>query len=635
MTNLRLIAEAEAFLYNQGTYYHAYNKLGAHIMEVDGQTGVGFVVWAPNASHVWLVGDFNSWQGEGYELTQLPGGFWQIFTTQAKPGDLYKYRILTRRGRIMYKADPFAFMAEKRPGTASRVTGLAYEWHDTEWLHKRSRGSHFEKPLNIYEMHLGSWRRKEGTPDNPEGFLSYRELAAELPRYLVDMGFTHVEFMPVMEHPFDGSWGYQTTGYFAPTSRYGSPQDFMFLVDSLHQAGIGVILDWVPGHFCRDEHGLVQFDGSNLYETEEHIEWGTYKFNYRLNEVRSFLISSAMFWLDIYHADGIRCDGISSMLYLNYGVGAPNLKRFNERGGEEDLTAVAFLQQLNQTLASVFPDVFMIAEESTAWPLVTYPPAEGGLGFHYKWDMGWMNDTLKYMSLDFPGRFYNHRLLTLYKMFAFNVKFVLPLYPDEVVHGKPYLIGRMPGDYWRQFANLRLLYLYQMTHSGAKLNFMGNEMAQFIEWRFAEQLEWFLLDYEKHAQYKHFVARLNKLYLQENALWRQNYNWDGFKWLEADNAEQSVLLFLRSAKAPERAQRSDFVLVLLNFLPDSYQEYQVGVPFAGDYLEIFNSDAAEFGGSGKLNPGRLTAEKQHMHGQPYTLTLRVPPLGGLIIKPVK
>ena len=632
MNRSRIIAADEAFLYNQGNYFHAYNSLGAHRMEIDGQAGWGFVVWAPGAINIWLVGDFNGWQSEGFAMQPLPGGFWQLFTTAPKLGDLYKFRLQTKQGRLLYKADPFAFAAEKRPGTASKLVELGYSWRDADWLAKRRRGSHFEKPLNIYEMHLGSWRRKDGTAENPEGFLSYRELAEQLPAYLQKMGYTHVE---LMEHPFDGSWGYQITGYFAPTSRYGGPQDFMYLVDCLHQAGIGVILDWVPGHFCRDEHGLVQFDGGNLYEMEEHLEWGTYKFNFRKQEVLSCLISNAIFWLDVYHADGLRCDGISSMLYLNYGVGDDEPHRFNEKGGEEDLAAVAFLQKLNQTISQYYPDVFTVAEESTAWPLVTYPPADGGLGFHYKWDMGWMNDTLKYMSIDFPGRFYNHRLLTFSMMYAFNENFVLPLSHDEVVHGKHSLIGRMPGDYWRQFANLRLLYLYQMTHSGAKLNFMGNEMAQFIEWRFAEQLEWFLLDYEKHAQYQHFVSQLNQLYLREPALWRQNYSWDGFKWLEADNAEQSVLLFLRSRLPFDRAGRGDYTLVVLNFLPNSYQEYEVGVPEAGDYLEIFNSDAPEFGGSGKLNPGRLTAEKQRRHGQPYVLKLNVPPVGGLIIKSVK
>ena len=586
MNRSRIIAADEAFLYNQGNYFHAYNSLGAHRMEIDGQAGWGFVVWAPGAINVWLVGDFNGWQNEGFAMQPLPGGFWQLFTTAPKLGDLYKFRLQTKQGRLLYKADPFAFAAEKRPGTASKLVELGYSWQDADWLAERRRGSHFEKPLNIYEMHLGSWRRKDGTAENPEGFLSYRELAEQLPAYLQKMGYTHVELMPVMEHPFDGSWGYQITGYFAPTSRYGGPQDFMYLVDCLHQAGIGVILDWVPGHFCRDEHGLVQFDGGNLYEMEEHLEWGTYKFNFRKQEVLSFLISNAIFWLDVYHADGLRCDGISSMLYLNYGVGDDEPHRFNEKGGEEDLAAVAFLQKLNQTISQYYPDVFTVAEESTAWPLVTYPPADGGLGFHYKWDMGWMNDTLKYMSIDFPGRFYNHRLLTFSMMYAFNENFVLPLSHDEVVHGKHSLIGRMPGDYWRQFANLRLLYLYQMTHSGAKLNFMGNEMAQFIEWRFAEQLEWFLLDYEKHAQYQHFVSQLNQLYLREPALWRQNYSWDGFKWLEADNAEQSVLLFLRSRLPFDRAGRGDYTLVVLNFLPNSYQEYEVGVPEAGDYLEF-------------------------------------------------
>ena len=630
-SNVRLISKEQAYLYNQGTYFHAYNALGAHSMELGGKSGVGFVLWAPFVKNAWVVGEFNHWQPEGFAMEPLEGGFWQCFTEEARPGQLYKYLIQTASGDYLYKADPFAFAAERRPGTASKIADLSgYAWQDADWLERRRQTPHFRQPLNIYELHLGSWRRKDPDPEggNPEGFLSYRELAAELPPYLNKMGYTHVELLPVMEHPFDGSWGYQTTGYFAPTSRYGEPQDFKYLVDALHQAGIGVILDWVPGHFCRDAHGLAQFNGANLYEKEEHLEWGTYKFDYERTEVRSFLISNAVFWLAEYHADALRCDGISSMLYLNYGLPEEQATRRNAQGGQEDTAAVAFLQQLNRTVGEYFPGAFTIAEESTAWPLVTYPPGKGGLGFHYKWDMGWMNDTLKYMSIDFPGRPYNHHLLTFSMMYAFNENFVLPLSHDEVVHGKCSVIGRMPGDYWRQFANLRLLYLYQMSHSGAKLNFMGNEIAQFIEWRFGEQLEWFLLDYDKHRQYQDFVAAMNHLYLQEPALWQQNYGWEGFQWLEADNAAQSVLLFLRKGK-----RREDFLLLALNFQPQTYHDYEVGVPYMGEYREILNTDDSRFGGSGKLNPMVLKTLPVAWHGQPYSLKITLPPIGGVIIKP--
>ncbi len=630
-----LISAEDAYLYNTGAYFHAYNSLGAHITKLRGLSGVGFVVWAPFALAVSVVGDWNDWRCGENPMERLSGGFWQCFVPGIAAGAKYKYAVQTADGGWQYKADPFAFAAERRPGTASRVADISgYCWHDGEWLAKRAADDHFERPLNIYELHLGSWRRKKTVCDgnmdveNPEGFLSYTELADELTDYVGRMGYTHVEFLPVMEHPLDDSWGYQTTGYFAATSRYGEPQQLMYLIDRLHMAGIGVILDWVPGHFCRDAQGLANFDGTALYESEEHAQWGTYKFNFGRSEVRSFLISSAFFWLDKYHVDGIRVDGVTSMLYLNFGRNGGK-KRYNELGGEEDLAAVAFLRALNRAVGWHWPGVMMIAEESTAWPLVTRPPEEGGLGFHYKWDMGWMNDTLRYMELDFPCRRYEHRLLTFSLMYAFDENFIEALSHDEVVHGKKSLIGRMPGDYWRQFAGLRLLYLYQMTHSGAKLNFMGSEFGQFIEWRFAESLEWFLLDYPAHAKHQHFVEDLNHLYLRQKALWQQNYSRAGYRWLEADNAGQSVLLFVRQGKKPE-----DVLIVLLNFRPDTYTDYRIGVPFAGEYREIFNSDALEYGGSGKINAEILTAEDAGCHGEAYSLRVTVPPLGGMIWQPL-
>lgn len=634
MADYRLISAEAAYLYNRGEYFYAYKNLGAHPLTIDGTPGVGFAVWAPNARKVGVVGDFNGWQAAAHLMRPLPGGFWQLFIPDIAPGVLYKYQIETAKGETLYKADPFAFAAELRPGTASRVAEIGgYDWQDADWLRQRRQTSHFERPLNIYEVHLGSWRRHSAAAEE-DGFLSYAELAEELPAYLREMGYNYAELLPVMEHPLDASWGYQITGYFAPTSRFGTPQDFKLLIDKLHQAGVGVILDWVPGHFCRDAHGLALFDGTPLYEAEEHAEWGTYKFNYERPEVQSFLISNALYWLDEYHIDGLRVDGVSSMLYLNFGIDEPEQKRYNADGTEGCVPAIKFLQRLNRAVGEFFPDVLMSAEESTAWPLVTYPPADGGLGFHYKWDMGWMNDTLKYMSIDFDGRPYNHRLLTFSMMYAFQENFILPLSHDEVVHGKCSLIGKMPGDYWRQFANLRLLALYQMTHSGAKLNFMGAELAQFVEWRFAGQLDWLLLDYPAHAAHQKYIKALNRLYLREKALWQQNYSWQGFAWQDADNEGQCMLLFRRQGKRPQ-----DHLLILLNFGVMAYADYEIGVPKGGAYREIFNSDAAEFGGSGKINPEKLKAQKlpkgETLHGQPYSIKLTVPPLGGVIIKPAR
>lgn len=599
--------------------------LGAHKENIGSESGYSFAVWVPMAKAVYVTGQFDNWIGENFPMKPIGNsGIWEAFVPGATEGMLYKYRIETQSGEIFYKADPFAFSAEKRPGTASRLTELSYEWSDSAWMAERKNSSHFEKPLNIYEVHLGSWKQHGKNQEDPD-FYSYRELASQLTAYVKEMGYTHVEFMPVMEHPFDGSWGYQITGYYAPTSRFGTPRDFKYLIDSFHQAGIGVILDWVPGHFCRDAHGLSRFNGDQLYESEEHIEWGTFKFDYGRPEVQSFLVSNAVYWLEEYHADGLRIDGVSSMLYLNYGISDDSKKQYNHLGGEENLAAKAFLQKCNAAIGRLFPDVFTVAEESTAWPLVTRPPEEGGLGFHYKWDMGWMNDTLKYCALDFPFRDESHNLLTFSMMYAFNENFVLPLSHDEVVHGKCSLIGRMPGDYWRQFAGLRLLLLYQMCHSGAKLNFMGNEFGQFIEWRFYEGLEWFLLDYEAHAKHLNFVKAMNHVYINQSALWQQNYSWEGYQWLDADNSRQSILVFKRQGKAPD-----DFAVILLNFQPDTYREFKIGVPQPGIYQEIFNSDEEKFGGSGQLNPEPIKSKKGSYHGQEQYIQITVPPVGGTI-----
>ena len=480
-----------------GVNYDAQKLFGAHAAP----DGVSFCVWAPNARSVRVTGDFCSWSDGAHWLSRDRFGIWRGFVPGACAGQLYKYIVEGADGSVVWKADPFALAAEVRPGTASRIHTLSYDWTDGEWMaNRRALGG----PRNIYEVHAGSWRR------HPDGsFYTWYELADSLVPYIKDMGYTHLELLPVTEHPFDGSWGYQTTGFFAATSRFGEPEGLMHLINECHRAGIGVILDWVPGHFCRDAHGLGRFDGTALYESGDMPGWGTYKFNYARNEVRSFLISSALFWLEEYHADALRVDGVSSMLYLNFGVDDPARKKYNERGGEEDLAAVAFLQALNTVIGRRVPGAATYAEESSAWPLVTYPPEKGGLGFHYKWDMGWMNDTLRYLSIDFDGRKYNHGLLTFSMMYAFSENYILPLSHDEVVHGKRSLIGRMPGDWWRQFAGARLLPMYAACHPGGMLSFMGNEFAQFIEWRDYEELEWFLLQHATHAGVQAFIRELN------------------------------------------------------------------------------------------------------------------------------
>ena len=597
-----------------GTNFDAQKLFGARAES----NGVSFSVWAPNARSVRVTGDFCSWSDSTHWLSRGDLGVWRGFVPGARAGQLYKYIIEGADGSVVWKADPFALAAEVRPGTASRIHTLSYNWTDGEWMaNRRALGG----PRNIYEVHAGSWRR------HPDGsFYTWYELADSLVPYIRDMGYTHLELLPVTEHPFDGSWGYQATGFFAATSRFGEPEGLMHLIDECHRAGIGVILDWVPGHFCRDAHGLGRFDGTALYESGDMPGWGTYKFNYARNEVRSFLISSALFWLEEYHADALRVDGVSSMLYLNFGVDDPARKKYNERGGEEDLAAVAFLQTLNTVIGKRVPGAATYAEESSAWPLVTYPPEKGGLGFHYKWDMGWMNDTLRYMSIDFDGRKYNHGLLTFSMMYAFSENYILPLSHDEVVHGKRSLIGRMPGDWWRQFAGARLLPLYAACHPGGMLSFMGNEFAQFIEWRDYEELEWFLLQNATHAGVQAFIRELNHVYRAEKALWEIDNSWDGFDWIDADNNEQGILSFVRKAKD------GSAVLCVLNFRPESHESFRLGVPLAGAWQEILSSDDTRFGGSGKTNPRRLHTKKIPSHGRDASLVLTVPPLGGTLIK---
>ena len=641
------ITSDDLYLMAAGTWYRSYDKMGAHPTCENGASGYRFAVWAPGVRSVHVVGDFNGWDTSANPLSPLPtGGVWCGFVPGVGEGELYKFVLETMSGELLYKADPYAFAAELVPGTAS-VTAAdpTYVWGDEEWLAHRSQNGHMHEPLNIYEVHLGSWKRhgdepqgeprEDGTwpgpmdefPAQRGAYYSYDDMAAELVPYVKEMGYSHVELLPVMEHPFDGSWGYQVTGYYAPTSRFGSPEGFMRLVDAFHQAGIGVILDWVPGGFCADAHGLAMFNGGMLYEREIHPNWGTHKFDFARGEVRSFLVSNALFWLERFHADGIRMDGVSSMLYLNFGIDNPAEKRLNEKGTEEDLDASAFIRQVNTAVGDYFPGTMMMAEESTAWPLVTYPPEDGGLGFHYKWDMGWMNDTLSYMQTDFPWRPGAHGKLTFSLMYAFNENFICPLSHDEVVHGKCSLITRQPGDQWRQFAGLRTLAFYQMTHPGAKLSFMGNEIGQYIEWRYYESIQWFLAkEYEPHAKHQHFIAALNKLYLEQPALWREAYEWQGFEWLSADDAEHSIISFVR------RGNEGEELVVVINFDVNFRPSWRVPVPREGDYIELFNSDAEEFGGSGQLNGGTIQSRPEDCDGRPDSVIVNVPPLGGMILR---
>ena len=617
-----MLSQELIYLYNTGKLHHAYRTFGAHVDE----GGVQFTVWVPDVKSVRVTGDFNDWQpwnDDSSFLQEIGGGIYTGFIKGAKEGDTYKYDIELPNGEHILKADPYAFGSEMRPGTASKVCDLKYRWKDSKWIKHRESINQFASPMNIYEVHLGSWKRHEGE----DGFYSYRELAKELIPYVKDMGYTHVEILPVMEHPLDASWGYQVTGYYAPTARHGSPKDFKYLVDEFHKAGIGVILDWVPGHFCPDNQGLREFNGKKLYECEKHPDWGTYKFDFGRAEVRSFLLSNAMYWFDEYHADGIRVDGVSSILYLNFGVTDKANMKFNKYGGEGNLEAIEFLKELNYMVGTELKGVFTIAEESTAWPMVTWPPAEGGLGFHYKWSMGWMHDTLEYMSCDFPWRSGNHHKLTFFMTYAYSENFILPLSHDEVVHGKCSLIGRMPGDTWRQFAGIRALALYQMTHPGKKHNFMGHEIAQFIEWREYESLEWFMLEYENHAKYQQYIKDLNHLYTEHPALWENDTNWEGFQWVDADNNEQGVLSYVRRSNP---GPKSEVLLTVLNMDVQAYDVYDIGVPEPGYYKEIFNSDVEKYGGSGRANTRKIRAKKKPMHGMPYSITIKMPVLGGAV-----
>ena len=643
------LSNDDLFLFARGEWYRSYEKMGAHpAVAEDGTHGYHFAVWAPDVRSVHVIGDFNGWDEAATPLEQTEtGGIWQGFVPGIEEGALYKYLIECADGRKLYKADPYGFYAEKVPGTASRAFDLdGYAWKDGHYLEQRRNRDMFAEPLNIFEVHLGSWRRHGDEPQGeprPDGtypgpgdpfpaqrgvMYSYDDLADELVSYVKEMGYSHIEIMPVNEHPFDGSWGYQPTGYYAATARYGNPRQFMHLIDACHEAGIGVILDWVPGGFCANAEGLANFNGEMLYEHKIHPNWNTHQFHYGRGEVRSFLVSNALFWAERFHADGIRMDGVSSMLYMNFGIDDPGQKRFNEKGTEEDLDASAFIRQTNAAMGKFYPDVMMIAEESTAWPLVTYPPEDGGLGFHFKWDMGWMNDTLHYMQTDFPWRPGNYRMLTFSSMYQFNENFILPLSHDEVVNGKCSLITRMPGDYWRQFAGMRALAFYQMTHPGGKLNFMGNEIAQFIEWRYYEGIQYFLSEqYDTHRHQQRFVRHLNRFYNEHPTLWQRAFESDGFEWIDADNADQSIISFIRRGDDPK-----EDLVVLINFDVNAREDFRMGVPEWGVYEELFNTDNERFGGSGVLNTGKIKCQDEPWNGREQSIVVRVPPLGGMILK---
>ncbi|QLL29931.1 1,4-alpha-glucan branching enzyme [Thermosynechococcus sichuanensis E542] len=644
------LTDFDIHLFAEGNHHRIYEKLGAHLLTVDGVAGVYFAVWAPNARNVSVIGNFNHWDGRKHQMARRGNGIWELFIPGLGVGEHYKYEIKNQDGHIYEKSDPYGFYQEPRPKTASIVTDLnSYEWGDNDWLEKRRHTDPLTQPISVFEVHLGSWLHAsmedppigaDGQPQEPvqvaelkpwARFLTYRELAAKLIPYVKELGYTHIELLPVAEHPFDGSWGYQVTGYYAPTSRYGSPQDFMYFVDQCHQNGIGVIVDWVPGHFPKDGHGLAFFDGTHLYEHAdprkgEHKEWGTLVFNYGRHEVRNFLVANALFWFDKYHIDGIRVDAVASMLYLDYarkeGEWIPN-----EYGGRENLEAANFLRQVNHVIFSYFPGILSIAEESTAWPMVSWPTYMGGLGFNLKWNMGWMHDILDYFSMDPWFRQFHQNNVTFSMWYHHSENFMLALSHDEVVHGKSNIIGKMPGDRWQKFANLRCLFAYMFTHPGKKTMFMGMEFAQWSEWNVWSDLEWHLLQYEPHQQIKRFFTDLNHLYRSQPALYTQDFKREGFEWIDCSDNRHSIVSFIRWDK-----DYQDFVVVVCNFTPQPHSHYRIGVPEHGFYSELFNSDAREYGGSNMGNLGGKWADEWPYHNRPYSLDLCLPPLAVLILK---
>ncbi len=627
-------SEFDIYLFKAGDHFNLYDRLGAHISTLDGNKGTHFSLWAPNAKSVSVIGDFNSWDPMAHPMgVRWDGsGIWEVFIPDIKKGSLYKYHLRSKSsGFESVKSDPFAIYSEVPPKTASVVWDLEYSWNDGSWMKKRKNINRIDSPFEIYEIHLGSWRRM--VEENNRWF-TYREIAGYLIDYIKKMGFTHVELMPVMEHPFYGSWGYQVTGYFAPTSRYGTPQDLMYLIDCLHQNNIGVILDWVPSHFPDDPHGLVRFDGSCLYEHEDpqkgfHPDWKSLIFNYGRNEVKEFLISSALYWLDRYHADGLRIDAVASMLYLDYsrkeGQWIPN-----KYGGRENLEAINFIRQLNEVVYEKFPDVQTIAEESTSWPSVTRPTYIGGLGFGKKWNMGWMHDTLQYFGKDPIYRQFHQNDLAFTFWYAFSENYILPLSHDEVVHGKKSLLEKMPGDIWQRFANLRLLYGYMYGFPGKKLLFMGDEFGQVREWYHEESIQWSLLEDERHQGIQRLIIDLNHIYRAEKALNSSDFSSELFEWIDFNDNRQSTLFFLR--KTSDSEERRNMIIVACNFTPTPRYSYEIGVPMKGVWKELFNSDSEHYGGSGHGNFGKVIAKKKTVHGRPYSISITLPPLAVIFMK---
>lgn len=614
------------YLFHEGSNSNAYEYFGSHRKN---KNTVVFRVWAPDAKNVSVTGDFNDWSETENPMKQLKnsGGVWEAEIKNIKPYDMYKYCITAADGRTLMKCDPYGFHMETRPGTATKYYEIddCYEWHDEKWVEGRNSKNIYESPVNIYEIHAGSWKQYDDG-----NFYSYRALADSLVPYVKKMGYTHIEFMPLTEYPFDGSWGYQVTGYFAATSRYGEPKDLMYLVDKCHENGIGVILDWVPAHFPKDANGLYEFDGGPLYEYSdprkgEHYGWGTRVFDFGKNEVRSFLMSSASFWLKKYHLDGIRIDAVASMLYLDYdrkdGEWVPN-----KNGGNENLEAVEFLQKLNENIFRDFPYTMMIAEESTSWPMVTKPVFSGGLGFNFKWNMGWMNDILRYFSLDGFFRKYNHDCITFSMFYAFSENFVLPISHDEVVHGKKSLIDKMPGSYDEKFAGVRAFLGYMMAHPGKKLMFMGQEFGQFIEWNYEKGLDWLLLDYPKHRALQNYFKKINEFYKANPAFWQIDYSWEGFSWISSDDKDNSVIAFRRID------EKGKEIIVVCNFTNVERCDYRIGIPKKGAYKIVFNSDDVDFGGEGKGNKGKLKTESINMHGFEQSISLDLPPMSAIYIK---
>jgi 1,4-alpha-glucan branching enzyme len=631
----RVLTDFDLHLIGEGTHYKNYEKLGAHAIEAEGVRGVHFAVWAPNAKRVSVVGDFNHWDAKKHQMRMLgSSGIWEIFIPGLGEGELYKFEIISKRGDYKeQKADPFAFYFETRPKSAAIVYNIddKHKWRDGEWMDARKNKNWFESPVSIFEVHLGSWMR---LPEEGNRFLTYRELADRLIPYVKMLGFTHIELLPIAEHPLDASWGYQVIGYFAPTSRFGKPQDLMYFIDQCHQSGIGVIVDWVPAHFPKDGHGLGFFDGTCLYEHEdprkgEHRDWGTKIFNYGRYEVKNFLISNALFWLDKYHIDGLRVDAVASMLYLDYsrerGEWIPNIY-----GGNENLEAIDFLKTFNEVVHKYHPGVLTIAEESTAWTGVSKPVYLGGLGFSMKWNMGWMHDTLEYFSKDPVYRKYHINKLTFSMIYAFTENFVLPFSHDEAVHGKRSMLDKMPGDMWQKFANLRALYGYMYGHPGKKLLFMGSEFGQWLEWDSDKSLDWHLLQYEPHNKLQRFIQDLNFLYRSEPAMNEVDFEWQGFEWIDFSDSDNSVLSFIRRAKDPD-----DFLIFVFNLTPIPRIHYRTGVPHGGYYRELLNSDSEIYGGSNLGNEGGAHAENIRCHGRPFSVNLILPPLSVLILKPAQ